>query len=147
MVDRKKPQSGKFPLVFWFQGEDNIDQADDFENSADDPRAWEVNHPFYGLIKGQPISIKRDDSSLNITEVTVPFWESIEADYPNYNFSVKDNTRDKHDIVLKASSSSYSTNNPVTPADFIKLTNSIKDMSGSMEGIQDGNTYSKFQNF
>lgn len=73
LVDRKKPKSGVYPLVFWFQGADNIDQAAEFDISSDDPRPWTVTHPFYGTIKGHPINIKYDDSNLNITEVTIPF--------------------------------------------------------------------------
>jgi hypothetical protein len=147
LVDRKKPKSGVFPLVFWFQGADNIDQADEFDISSDDPRPWTVTHPFYGTIKGHPINIKRDDSNLNITEVTVPFWESIDADYPLYNYSIKDNTRDRHNTVLVACGVSYTTNNPVVSADIPKLQTSITDMGGAMMPIQDGNTFSDFQNF
>ena len=146
LVDRKKPQSRKIPLVFWFQGADNIDQADAFEVSADDPRPWKVNHPFYGIISGQPISIKRDDSSLNITEVTVPFWESIDADYPISNFTVKDNTRDKHDSVYVAAGQSYVTNVDFTSSDISKNASSIVDMAGDMRNIQDDTTYATFQN-
>jgi hypothetical protein len=146
LVDRKKPKSRKFPLVFYFQGADNIEQADLFETSADDPRPWTVNHPFYGMISGQPISIKRDDSSLNITEVTVPFWESIDADYPFANYSVKDNTRDRHDIVYFAAAQSYVTNVEFTSADISKNAASIVDMAGDMKSIQDDSTYATFQN-
>jgi hypothetical protein len=146
LVDRKKPQSHKFPLVFWFQGADNIDQADEFEESADDPRPWTVTHPFYGVISGQPLSIKRDDSSLNITEVTVPFWESIDADYPTSNFTVKDNTMDKHKAVLYASSFSYVTNVKFASVDISKNAASIVDMAGDMKSIQDDTTYAMFQN-
>lgn len=146
LVDRKKPQSRKFNLVFYFQGANNIDQADEFEASADDPRPWTVVHPFYGTIYGQPISIKRDDKSLNITEVTVPFWESIDADYPVANFSIKDNTRDRHDIVYFAAAQSYVTNVDFASADIAKNTSSIMDMAGEMQNLQDDNTYSTFQN-
>lgn len=146
LVDRKKPQGGKFPLVFWFQGANNTELADEFEASCDDPRPWEVVHPFYGTIKGQPISIKRDDSSLNITEVTVPFWESIDADYPTFNFSVKDNTREMHKTTLFACALSAVTNVEFAPLDIAKMQSSLMDMEGAMEGIQDGNTYSEFQN-
>lgn len=146
LVDRKKPKSRKLPLVFWFEGADNIDQADKFEISADDPRAWRVNHPFYGLISGQPISIKRDDSSLNVTEITVPFWESIDADYPVSNFTVKDNTRDKRDLVYSVSALSAITNVKFASIDVAKQAQSIADMSGEMKSIQDNNTYSNFQN-
>lgn len=147
LVDRKKPQSRKFPLVFWFQGADNIDQADEFEASADDPRPWRINHPFYGIVYGQPISIKRVDNSLNITEVTVPFWESIDADYPVINYTVKDNTRDKHNSVYSACSNSYVTNVTFASIDISKNAESIIDMAGEMKVLQDNTTYAEFQNF
>jgi hypothetical protein len=146
LVDRKKPQSRKLTLVFYFQGADNIEQADRFEFSCDDPRPWTVTHPFYGIINGQPMSIKRDDSSLNITEVTVPFLESIDADYPLSNFTIKDNTRDKKALVYSLSSVSAVTNVNFVAADIPKMNQSILDMSGEMKKIQDGNTYSDFQN-
>ena len=146
LVDRKKPKSRKITLVFWFQGADNIDQADAFDISCDDPRAWEVMHPFYRFISGQPMSIKRDDSSLNITEVTVPFFESIDIDFPLTNYSIKDNTRDKHRRVYELSKTSAVTNVSFISADIPKLKQSILDMSGEMNKIQDGNTYSDFQN-
>lgn len=147
LVDRKKPQSRKIPLVFWFQGADNIDQANEFEASADDPRPWRINHPFYGVIYGQPLSIKRNDDSLNITEVTVPFWESIDADYPVSNFTVKDNTRDKHNSVYAACSNSYVTNVSFASIDIAKNQQSIIDMAGEMKSLQDNTTYADFQNF
>ena len=146
LVDRKKPKSRKLPLVFWFQGADNIEQADRFEISADDTRPWTIVHPFYGTIKGQPISIKRDDSSLNLTEITVPFWESIDADYPVSNFSVKDNTRDKRDLVYSDSALSAVTNVNFASIDVAKQAQSITDMSGEMKSIQDSNTFADFQN-
>ena len=34
-IDRKKPQSNLYPLVFYFQGDDNIEQANTFEASVD----------------------------------------------------------------------------------------------------------------
>jgi hypothetical protein len=146
LVDRKKPKSRKLPLVFYFQGADNITQADEFEISCDDPRPWKVTHPFYGVINGQPMSIKRDDSSLNITEVTVPFWESIEADYPLTNFTIKDNTREKQSLVYAAALNSAITNVDFAAEDTSKMNQSILDMSGEMKKIQDDNTFSKFQN-
>lgn len=94
-IDRKKSQSASYPLVFWFQGEDNLDQAQDFEDSANDNRLWTVEHPFYGTIKGQPSNLKRVDASFNVTEVTVDFWESITEDFPVSNISIKDEVKSK----------------------------------------------------
>lgn len=94
-VDRKKAQGGKFPLTFYFQGDDNIEQCNDFEKSAKDSRLWTIEHPFYGTIKGQPTNLKRNDSSYNVTEITVDFWESLTDDFPLSKKSVKDSVRTK----------------------------------------------------
>lgn len=107
LVERKRPQSSKYPLVFWFQGDDNVEQSEAFEKSAEDKRIWTVIHPFYGTIKGQPVSIARNDNNYNLTEITVDFWESIDVDYPNSNFSVQDNTLARKDACLESSAKSY----------------------------------------
>jgi hypothetical protein len=146
LVDRKKPKSGKFPLVFYFEGEDNITQANIFENSSDDPRPWIVIHPFYGRIVGQPLSIKRKDSFLNSTEVTVDFWESIPVDYPARNYSIKDNSRDLHDSVYLAASKSYVNNTKFSSADIAKNQVNILTIAGNAKKLQDNDTYSQFQN-
>lgn len=147
LVDRKKPQSGKFDLVFYFQGADNIEQADRFEQSSYDPRPWKVTHPFYGVINGQPLSIKRVDNSLNISEITVPFWESIDANYPLSNYSIKDNTREKVSAVYIAAAESYVNNVEFTALDVSKNKQSITDMASDMQDLQDNSTYGQLQNF
>ena len=55
LVVRKEPQGANYPLVFYFQGENCIDIANEFEESARDKRIWTIEHPFYGVIEGQPI--------------------------------------------------------------------------------------------
>jgi hypothetical protein len=146
LVDRKKPKSGKFPLTFYFEGEDNIGQVNAFENSADDPRAWTITHPIYDTIRGQPLSITRKDLFLNSTQITVDFWESIDADYPTTNFSVKDNTRDKHDLVYIAASESYVNNTVFAPTDVSKNKESLESMAGVTLDLQTNTTYANFQN-
>ena len=114
LVDRKKPQSSKYPFIFWFQGDDNIEQAEQFLKSAKDPRAWEVEHPLYGIINGQPLSIARNDANLNITEIKVDFWESISVDFPDDEISVQDRIQAKALEVQKAGIKSFSTFKPTT---------------------------------
>lgn len=146
LVDRKKPQGAKLNLVFSFDGSDNIEMSDRFETACEDPRQWEIQHPIYGTIKGQPLSIKRDDSSLNITQITVSFMESISPDYPFENFSVKNNTMDKHRATSYALSVAGVTNVEFTPADISAQTEGLKSMASDLETLQDDNTYADFQN-
>lgn len=144
LVDRKMPQGRKFNLVFYFTGADCITDSENFESSCDDPRPWKVNHPYYGLITGQPMSIKRDDSALNVTEITVPFYETIELDYPFINYSPKDNTRDKHKKVLD----SFGTIDlPYDETvDIPKNLDRVNHINAEMKGLADSDTYSDFQN-
>jgi hypothetical protein len=144
LVDRKKPQGRRFTLVFYFVGANCIDLSENFEISCDDPRPWKVTHPYYGLITGQPMSIKRDDTSLNVTEITVPFYETIELDYPFVNYSPKDNTREKHRKVLESFGTIDLPFNDT--ADIGKNTDRVYNIKAGMEGLQDSNTYSDFQN-
>ena len=89
-IDRKKSQSNSYPLLFWFQGDDHIEQCNTFETSASVSGQWTIEHPMYGTIKGQPANIHRNDSNYGITEVTITFWESISDDLPNTNISAMD---------------------------------------------------------
>ena len=130
LVERKKPKAAKIPLTFYFDGIDCIEKAEDFERSADDNRVWKVVHPYYGTINGQPLSISRKDDNLNISEISVDFWESIDVDYPNSNFNVKDNSFEKKDKCLEALV--FSADKPVyKTADIQKLKDHNLDNSTS----------------
>ena len=129
-IDRKKPQSGKHSLVFWFQGEDYIEKSNEFDFSADDNRAWVVTHPIYGTLNGQPNSITTNNDSLNATKFTVDFWESINADLPNTEISIKDNVLERTDKVRAKSISSFSSNAMPIAAD-ISVSKDLINFSSS----------------
>jgi len=144
-TDRKKPQASKYPLVFWFQGDDNIEQADAFESSANDSRPWQIKHPFYGNIIGQPISLNRNDSSYNITEITVEFWESISADYPNPLPAVDDLINSKVEELSDEAAKSYDDDIEPTAEDTQTLQDSIIQISASFNKLFDNETFSDYK--
>ena len=146
LVERKKPKSGKYPLTFWFQGDDNIEQAQEFEDSAIDNRYWTIIHPFYGTIKGQPLSISRNDANYNVTEITVDFWETILFDFPKSNLSIQDNTLVMRDSIMQNSSLAYSSKNVYKSEDIQKNKQSNALVSKSFETIQSDTTNVNYQN-
>lgn len=107
LITRKKQQSIKYPLVFWFTGIDNIDKTSEFEKSSNDNRLWTVTHPFYGTIKGQPVSIQFSDEDYNVTKVSVEFWESIDEDFPLNEISSTDLIIQKSNIVDEVAVESF----------------------------------------
>lgn len=146
LVDRKKPRSPQFEFVFYFQGDDYLFEAESFEIACQDPRPITVQHPYYGTIKGQPLSIKRNDESIGIVEFTMPFWESIDINYPFSNFSIKDNTREKNAKVQSIASISFITNNPIKTEDIEAVKDKVSVSASEIKKIESNSTYADFQN-
>lgn len=88
-VERKKQSGNQFPVLFYFQGEDCIEQARKFEYAARDSRAWTIIHPIYDSILVQPLSLEFDNSVLNISKITGIVWETINWKYPLHELNVK----------------------------------------------------------
>lgn len=146
LVDRKKPKSTQYPLVFYFQGDDNVTVAKNFETSARDNRAWEINHPFYGTIKGQPLRIGFDDSAYNITKITVDFWETIAYDYPNSKTSTRDTIVKKVDIVNVFGVSNYVSGAKPESADISTIKENNTDVAAKFDFMQTAETLVTYKN-
>ena len=146
LVDRKKPKSSKHSLKFYFQGENNIEDAAEFDESASDNRAWVIVHPFYGSLRGQPLNIDYNEDALNVTEVTVDFWESINADYPDSAISVKDSVFSKKASVLKASSVVFAADVKPESSDIAKIKESNILTAASFNPIIDDDNNADYLN-
>ncbi len=81
-VARKRRSGRRFPILLYFQGEDHLKVAADFEQSANDPRPWTIKHPYYDLLFVQPLDLKFDNSEHNVTKITGTVWETEQEKYP-----------------------------------------------------------------
>ncbi len=90
LVKRNKPLGVKYALEIYFQGEQHLDTAKRFHVSANDPRPWILEHPYYGRIIVQPIALEFDNAVYNITKITGPVIETITEDAPVTSISVID---------------------------------------------------------
>jgi hypothetical protein len=146
LIDRKRAQSSNYPLTFYFQGDDNIDQATAFFNSAKDPRAWEVTHPFYGTINGQPTGMNRNDTNYNVSVVTVDFWESISEDYPNNRVSAKDVIQNKVGVVNAAGLTTYVSGAKPTTANIPTIKVKSGNIASKFNRLQTPSTFTRYTN-
>ncbi|WP_036384083.1 hypothetical protein [Muricauda sp. MAR_2010_75] len=146
MIERKKRKANQYPLVFYFQGEDNIDVSESFMESANDSRPWQVNHPFYGLITGQPTAIQRVDDSYNVTKISVDFWETITEDYPNETVSPKDIISAKSDSVNILATSNYTAGARPTSADISPIKDNSKKTASKFSPYIPSDQYIPYNN-
>lgn len=144
-IDRKKRKSNSLSLVFWFQGEDNIDLADSFYQSADDERYWILNHPYYGIINGQPLSITRNDESYNSTMFSVDFWETIEEGSPKRKRAVREAVFLKSSGVKIESPKIYASKVDIKTKDVNLAKNVSTKISSDISKLVDSSNFSEFQ--
>lgn len=89
-VDRALPRGRVFPLEFYFQGEDHLDETARFVSSADDPRAWTVFHPYYGELLVQPSGLDIDNTGDNVSKIKCTLLETISEDNPKTSVDPRD---------------------------------------------------------
>jgi hypothetical protein len=142
-VRRKKARSAKYTLTFIFEGENNIEDAQAFEESAKDSRAWRVEHPYYGLIIGQPLSLARNDDFLNTTEVSVEFWETISDEGARSIVSAVDSVSAKAQEFNVQASSSFEAKTEYTPTNQADFKNNFEVFSARYNSFLDNNTFSQ----
>lgn len=139
-VERKKAKSPRIPLTFYFQGDDCLDLAEKFYQSSKDPKYWIVSHPYYGSIKGQPLSLSRNDENYGIVGFSVDFWESIVSTSPKKNVSIQDSIYIKSVGIQGDSAKIYASKvNPV-PADVSNVKVSTEKMSASIGKVAESKT-------
>ena len=90
LVYKSQPKGRVFPLRIYFDGENHLENASDFELSSRDKRAWKVSHPYYGNIVVQASSLTFNNESLNVTAITGDLLETIETVYPKGSVVAKD---------------------------------------------------------
>ncbi len=144
-IDRRKVKARQFPLTFYFQGADNISLSAEFDISANDPRAWNVVHPFYGNIKGQPISISRNDSNFNVTEFNVDFWETISDSLPKAVSSLNDVVKSRQVELKTISPIDYANKVTLKPADVSNVKSVNDQINATIGNALDAAGYNDFQ--
>lgn len=117
LVKRSRPKGGKYSLEIYFQGEDCLDTAAAFSKSADDPRPWNLTHPFYGRIIVQPLSLNQDNSQLNVSKFTIPVVETITDQYPKGTVNPADKIAQDAATTNTTQASAYANNVVITASD------------------------------
>ena len=89
-IDKRLILGRKFPLEFYFVGENHLQEAKFFEVSINDRRPCIIDHPYYDTIIAHIISISFDDTQLNVTKVTGMALETITENNPRTTISPVD---------------------------------------------------------
>lgn len=76
-VEKRQRQGRTFPMEFYFQGDDHLDDVARFSTSLDDKNPIVIEHPYYNTIICQILEIDYDNSQLNITRVTCTAMETM----------------------------------------------------------------------
>jgi hypothetical protein len=135
-VERKLPKGNQIPLEFYFSGENCIEEYEAFEVSAKDSRPWKIQHPFYGKLTVQPMSMQVDHKTLNQSKVNVTVWETIDLKYPVETTDIKSYIRlTKNNLDEFTTASLTSELQDVTSESIDPFGNAVKRIGAAMEKI------------
>ncbi|HTH58238.1 MAG TPA: hypothetical protein VL728_19465 [Cyclobacteriaceae bacterium] len=104
---RSMPRGRKYRLELYFQGEDHLDQSEDFETSADDSRPWRISHPFWGIIYAQPDGLEFDNTVHNVSKITCNVMETILDNNPVVTHDPADSILQANDSLMGTTSTSF----------------------------------------
>ncbi len=124
LVHRTTNKGYKYSLELYFQGEDHLDVSEAFRNSANDPRAWTLTHPFFGRILGQPTGLLFDNTGYNVSKITGTFIETITEDSPRTSVDPKTKVaggKSDTDEVFAAGFAAYATQTPPSTTDILTM--------------------------
>lgn len=90
LVKRGQKKGTKYTLDFFFQGEEQLATALEFEQSSKDTRPWVISHPMHGTMSMQPVSLTFDNTGLNTSKITASLIETITDDAPKITADAKE---------------------------------------------------------
>jgi len=132
LTRRGQVKGNKFNIKFIFQGDDHLEEADAFEKSSKDPRAWNISHPYHGNIKVQPIALNFDNSKYNVTEISGTIIETIDDVFPKSEVEPTDKITNDKEALDDTSSEGYANNNPIpTEADKTDMSTTVDNLEES----------------
>jgi hypothetical protein len=133
LVKRKKPKGTRYGLEFYFTGENCIDDFLAFKESAKDPRAWVISHPFYGNIVVQPIRLNIDNTKYNSTYISGEVIETIEDTPTKFNVSAVEKIMNDKEVLDKLAIKAVTL--PPLLRNLLKLIKTIKAIAAKIKGI------------
>ena len=148
LVNRRQPRGRTYRLEIYFQGDDHLDVARDFEKSADDPRRWTIRHPLYGDLTVHPANLLFDNSQMNVSKITGIILETIDDVNPQALIVPEDKIiQDKIDTD-EITAASYVNSNPNPEVKDLALMNDSLDQWEVFTGstIDDGKEAETFRN-
>lgn len=146
-VDRGTPMGRKFAVELFFQGEENIEQAREFELSTYDRNPWTVLHPLYDKIIVHPLGLRFDNSALNVTIVTGLLIETISKSYPQSSISPIDQINRSKTTLDELFNDSFDVVPNASDVNTLKSTNEACYKTGSKtvkDGIDAENYFNAF---
>jgi len=131
-VYRGTPKGTRHEIEIYFQGENNIQDARDFETSNVDSRAWIIEHPIHGRLVAQPISLTFDFNGLNVCKITGTIVETIEDEFPLVDSNASDKILETSENALTDTVSSYED----TDLDISNKQKLINDLTNSFNAVK-----------
>lgn len=107
LVKRGEHSSPEYDFQIIFDGENCLEEMEQFRVSSMDPRPWTIVHPAYPKFKAHPSIQNYNTSSQNIVIVTGTIFETIEDEFPESIVDLKQTVIEGVELSIEASAQNY----------------------------------------
>lgn len=125
LVLRKKHKGRKFDLEFYFDGENAVQQGNNFEISARNEKYWQIKHPFYGDFYCQPLTLRQDNSFYNVSKFTVSVVETITTNDTTPEIIIEDEIISQVSTVNESQAVAFNNSKELDKVDLAKDVNAL----------------------
>lgn len=115
LIRRGKAESMRYPVEFHFQGENNLEESERFNQASRDVRPWTMTHTIYGDVLVQPINLNFNNSFDNVTVVAGELFETIPDTYPDTAIDVQSQVLEAVELSVENFNDSFGDIETVTP--------------------------------
>ena len=130
LVKKNLPRGARYAIEIFFQGDDNLEIAESFRESSEDPRHWHILHPYYGNIRVQPSRLKFDNTKHNVTKITGTLISTIPGIFPRGEIIPQDLIDENKAATDTTIADAYAVNNPSPSGTDINQMNLVVDALG-----------------
>lgn len=146
-ADRRQPKARRYNIEIHIDGEDNLDVAGSFADSADHPGKWTVQHPMYGSLNVQPFGLVVDDTVYNDTMITGTIIETINMEGAQSTVAPQDKILADKATCDDSFANSYAANVKPGVAEKQQLTTNATNLySAGRKAIIDAQDYEDYLN-
>lgn len=132
-VNREMPKSSRYDLTVYFTGDNHLEDANKFEQSAKDRRYWVVKHPYNGTRNMQPFNLTIDTTNIAYTLINISLAETLTEEGVLIEQDFKSNVQTSFDTLQDSATKASAEKIGQSTSEFKSITDASRNINNDLK--------------